>query len=228
MSSVTAVEQCKQAYEKLFEGTFARTESQEQAAESCAHFYLDGKPVKKGYSHQVRTAAFLQCSFWHTVTDAGYSSDVISYALGRSLHYGHVDEKLFQNLLKRIPETLKRGIRYSQIFLQPDSPPWTAILSIVDSENLDFQQFIKICERLYEELQQHNNRIQNLQKQLNELTIFEYLLYGSLFTFQNLVPERSDLPKIDDGWAQLYQSIWDALSELLIWKVKADLKMISS
>lgn len=68
-----------------------------------------------------------------------------------------------------------------------------------------------------------------LQWQLDDLTIFEYLLYASLFTFQNLVPERFELSMIDDEWDEIHQSAWDALSELLMWKLKTrdekDLKL---
>jgi hypothetical protein len=221
MTSSTAVEQCRIAYEKVFEKNFIATSSLEHAADSCSHLYLDGKPKKKGFTHQVRTTALWQCSFWQKITALGYHSNPISLALGRSLHFGLVDEKLFQRLLQTEPETLKRGIRYSRIFLQQNSPSWIAILSIAGDGNVDFQQFIKVCQILYEELQQYNNQIHDLKKELNELTIFEYLLYGSLFTFQNLVPEKFESPKQDDGYAETHQRAWDALSELLIWKLKS-------
>lgn len=221
MTSSTAVEQCRIAYEKVFEKNFIASDSLGQAADSCSHLYLDGKPKKKGFTHQVRTTALWQCSFWAKLTDIGYQSDPISLALGRSLHFGLVDEKLFQRLLQTVPETLKRGIRYSSIFLHPNSPSWTAILSIANNGDVDFQQFIKVCQILYDELQEHNNHIQDLKKELDELTIFEYLLYGSLFTFQNLVPERFELSKKDDGYVEMHQRAWVALSELLIWKLKS-------
>jgi len=221
MTSVTTVEQCRQAYEKFFQVNLKATGSQKLAAEACAHFYLDGRPVKSGYTQQVRTAALWKCSFWETVTETNYSSDVISFALGRSLHLGLANEKLFQRLLETEPETLKRGIRYSQVFLQPDSQPWTGILSIANDRNSDFLQFIKVCQLLCKELHQHNNLIFDLQKKLDELTIFEYLLYGSLFTFQNLVPNRSDLHHVNEDWDTHHQSVWDALGELLIWKLKS-------
>jgi len=221
MTSSNAVEQCRIAYEKLFERNFTVTDSLEQAADSCSHLYLDGKPKKNDFTHQVRTTALWQCSFWQKITDTGYQSDPISLALGRSLHFGLVDEKLFRRLLQTETETLKRGIRYSRIFLQPDSPSWTTILSIADDGDVDFHQFIKICQILYEELHQHDNQILDLKKDLDELTIFEYLLYGSLFTFQNLVPEKFESPKKDDGYAEMHQRAWDALSELLIWKLKS-------
>jgi hypothetical protein len=220
MPPVATVEQCRLDFEKYFEGNLKETGSPDQAADFCAHNYLDGKPLKKGYTHIVRATALWQCSFWQRRTENSYSSESISLALGRSLHSGLTDEKLFKRLLKTEPEILKRGIRYSQIFLQPESPPWKAILTIVDGAHLDFLQFVKVCQLLYEELQQHEIQIFDLQKQLNDLTIFEYLLYGSLFTFQNLVPDEFCLPKADENWNTLHQSAWDALGELLIWKLR--------
>ena len=221
MTFITTVEQCRQAYEKYFQATLKATGSQKHAAEACAHFYLNGKPVKNGYTDQVRSNALWDCSFWETAFETKYASDVISFALGRSLHQGLADGKLFQHLLETEPETLKRGIRYSQVFLQPDSQTWSGILSIVNDKNSDFFQFIEVCQLLCKELHQHNHLIFDLQKQLDEVTIFEYLLYGSLFTFQNLVPRRFDLHHVNEDCDMIHQSVWDALGELLIWKLKS-------
>ncbi|WP_153304837.1 hypothetical protein [Desulfocapsa sulfexigens] len=222
-------ELCRQAYQKHFEETLKSRNSLEQAVDSCAHLYLDEKPVKKGYTPQVRSSALWQCHFWRTLPDAFYSSDVVAFALGRSLHYGLEDATLFKDLLLKAPETLKRGVRYSQIFLQPDSPPWKQILSLPNNGNKDFLDFLIVCQRLHTELYSCDKTIAGLQRQLDDLTIFEYLLYASLFTFQNLVPERFHLSMIDDEWIELHQSAWDALSELLMWKLKSrgenDLKL---
>ena len=221
MNSVTTVEQCKQVYEKFFQVNLKATGCKKQAAEACTHFYLDGKPEKIGYTSQVRTTALWDCSFWETVPETYCSSDVISFALGRSLYLGLANEKLFRRLLEIDPETLKRGIRYSQIFLQPDSKPWATILSIANDWNSDFIQFINVCQLLSNELHQHNNLIFDLKRKLDELTIFEYLLYGSLFTFQNLVPKRFDYRQADEDFMTFHQRAWDVLGELLIWKLKS-------
>jgi hypothetical protein len=221
MNSVTTVEQCRQVYEKFFQVNLKATGCKKQAAEACTHFYLDGKPEKIGYTSQVRTTALWDCSFWETVQETNCSSDVISFALGRSLHLGLANEKLFRRLLEIDPETLKRGIRYSQIFLQPDSKPWATILSIANDWNSDFIQFINVCQLLSNELHQHNNLIFDLKRKLDELTIFEYLLYGSLFTFQNLVPKRFDYHQADEDFMTFHQRAWDVLGELLIWKLKS-------
>lgn len=222
-------ERCRQAYQKYFEETLKSTNSLELAVDSCAHLFLDGKPVKKGYTNQVRSSALWQCHFWRTLPDAFYSSDVVAFALGRSLHNGLEDATLFKDLLHKAPETLKRGVRYSQIFLKPDSSPWKKILSLPNNGNKDFLDFLKVCHRLHAELCASDKAVAGLQRQLDNLTIFEYLLYASLFTFQNLVPERFHLSMIDDEWVELHQSAWDALSELLMWKLKTrdekDLKL---
>ena len=176
-------ERCRLAYQKHFEKTLKYSNSLEQAVDSCAHLYLDGKPVKKGYTTQVRSSALWQCHYWRTLPDAFYSSDVVAFALGRALHYGLEDARLFKDLLQRAPETLKRGIRYSQIFLEPDSPSWQQILLLSGkvNENKDFHEFLTVCQRLSTELYSYDKTIAGLQRQLDELTIFEYLLYASLF-----------------------------------------------
>jgi hypothetical protein len=83
-----------------------------------------------------------------------YSSDVVAFALGRPLNNGLEDTTLFKDLLLKAPETLKRGVRYSQIFLQSDSPLWKQILSLLNNRNKDFLDFfLYVCQRL------HPNRV---------------------------------------------------------------------
>lgn len=114
---------CRHAYQKHFEETLVSSNSREIAVDSCAHLYLDGKPVKKVYTTQVRSSALWKCDFWRTLPNGFYSSAVVAFALGRSIHNGLEDASLFKDLLHKAPETLKRGVRYSQFFLQPESPP---------------------------------------------------------------------------------------------------------
>jgi hypothetical protein len=191
------------------------------AVESCVHYYLDGKPVKKGISNLIRSTALWKCNFWETIPANCYSTDPVGFALGRSLHFGLSDEGVLKTLFYRATDTLKRGIRYSQIFLQPHSPPWQQILSIANDGNDDFHQLLIACKILYEEIRSLDIIIDGLQGQLEDLTIFEFLLYGSLFTFQRVVPEQVGLSAVDEGCDELHQSVWDALNELLIWKIKS-------
>ncbi len=50
MILINEVERCRIVYESHFEDVLKFTGSQEQAVESCTHYYLDGKPVRKGYT----------------------------------------------------------------------------------------------------------------------------------------------------------------------------------
>lgn len=219
-SSNDEIVKCRTAYERHFENILGSTKSREQALESCTHYYLDGKPVRNGLNVLKCSIAFWSCTFWQSMPEGYYNSALVAYALGRSFHAGFADGKVLRHLHDQAPEILKRGIRYSQVFLQPDSLPWQQVLLLSKVENEDFLQFINVCQLLSEELNRYNQPIIDLQRQLDELTIFEFLLYGSLFTFQNLVPDHFDSKTINENWVQLHQSVTDALNELLVYKLK--------
>ncbi|WP_319549501.1 hypothetical protein [Desulfogranum marinum] len=220
MISNNNVDQCRLAYDKHFEGVLISTGSQELAVESCAHYYLDSKPVKKGITAQIRSIAFWKCNFWQTLPSTYFSSDLIAYALGRSLYFDFDDHGALKKLMHHAPETLKRGIRYSQIFLRPDSQSWAQIQKVSAGASDDFQDFLRACHYLHEELLSHDQIIAELQRQLDTLTVFEFLLYGSLFSFQNLVPDPLRLAELYEQWLEHNQKATDALNELLVWKLR--------
>lgn len=221
MTPPSIVEQCSQTYQNHFDKVLESSGTPEEAIDYCIHQYLDGKPAKKGYTTQVQSTALWKCHFWQKVPVSCYYSDPAAYALGRSLHFGLSDTEILKDLLHRTPNTLIRGIRYSQIFLQPDSKAWQQILLLSEDANEDFLRFLLVCKKLYYELNSYDKLIVDLQRQLDELTVFEFLLYSSLFTFQNLVPEPSDvLAAVNNEWFEVQQGVSDALNELLVWKLK--------
>lgn len=219
MSTQNDIQRCTKVYEAQYQKALNLTDSQEQAVQSCAHYFLDGKPIKKGYTNHSRSIAFWKCSFWHTIPTECFDSNPIAYALAHSLYLGQADERILRTLLHRSTNTLKRGIRYSQIYLQEDSPSWKMIQSLADVGDDDFQLFVIVCMKLFQENNGLEVAVNDLKKQLDKLTVFEFLLYSSLFTFQRVVPERIDLSTFNEEKGEQHQSIWDALHELLIWKV---------
>ena len=215
------IDRCIFAYENRYTKILKSTGSQEQAVESCVNCYLDGKPTKRGYNHYIRSIALWKCSFWKTIPSGCYDNDFVAFALGYSLRWGLSDGGVLKTILNQSAETLKRGIRYSQLFLQPDSPSWKQVLSLADEGNDDFQQFLIVCLKLQQEVRDLDHTVGDLKGQIDELTVFESLLYSSLFTFQRVVPERIDFYNVNEGWDELHQGIFDALNEILIWKVKS-------
>ena len=214
------IEHCRNAYEDYHDKLLRTGYSDVKAAESCAHNFLDGKPDIKGLSLLNRSIAFWNCRFWQDLPAACYAVDAVALALGRAIHFGISDFDVLDRLVQVAPEALKRGIRYSQLFLQPESPLWNKLQNSSQNTSEDFRDFLRACDRIREMLQTHDETIENLQSQLADLTVFEFLLYGSLFAYQNIVPERFNKTENGIQSHEFEQEISDALNQLLVWKLK--------
>lgn len=217
--TISEIEHCQTLYENYFTKFLKSGSSEREAAEKCAHYYLDGKPSTKGLTPLNRSIAFWNCNFWKNQLTVCVDSDVVSWALGRSIHLGVTDLKILEQIVLEAPELLKRGIRYSQLFLHPQSPLWQSILRISSAASDDFVIFLRACDHLRENLEAHDKRLDILKSKLTELTVFEYLLYGSLFAFKNLTSENFDSEKLVVRNVKIEQEYSDALNQLLIWKL---------
>ncbi|MEA3469360.1 MAG: hypothetical protein U9R57_14195 [Thermodesulfobacteriota bacterium] len=220
MSLNGKVLRCQKVYEDHYTKLLQNGYSEIAAVESCAHNYLDGKPSTKGLTLLDRSVAFWKCSFWQTIPTNCYDLNAVAFALSRAIHSGMSDFTALERIIQRTPELLKRGIRYSQVFLRHESPLWLTILSLSRNSSEDFKTFVKVCDRLRETLSSHDKIIENLKAQLVELTVFEFLLYGSLFAFQNLVPEKFNNTETDTQKFEKMQENSDILNQLLVWKLK--------
>jgi Holliday junction resolvase-like predicted endonuclease len=219
MSLDSKIEHCRNAYEDYHDKLIRSGDSNVKAAEYCAHNFLDGKPEIKGLSPLNRSIAFWNCGFWQDAPAAWYTVDAVALALGRAIHFGFSDFDVLDRLVQIAPETVKRAIRYSQLFLQPESPLWFKFKNPPNPSE-DFRDFLRACDRIREILQTHDETIENLQSQLADLTVFEFLLYGSLFAYQNIVPERFNKTENSILLFEFEQEASDALNQLLVWKLK--------
>jgi len=201
---------------KLLKNGFSETE----AVEAIANYYLDGKPSTKGLPSLDRSIAFWDCCFWQNVPACCYNLHPVALALGRAIHFGISDFISLERIIQVAPDLLKRGIRYSQAFLHPESSLWSTIIKLSSNASEDFRFFLKACDRLREILTAHDGIIEKLQAQLAELTIFEFLLYGSLSAFENLVSEDFNKAETDSQAHDKMQERSDVLNQLLTWKLR--------
>jgi len=71
--------------------------------------------------------------------------------------------------------------------------------------------------------QAYRDRIAVVEKwkaALSELSPFDLLIYASLYAFEHLVPRRFDMPTMAEGADTWMDEAWDAINDLLIWKLK--------
>ena len=207
-----AIDHCRNAYENYHDNLLNSGYSDIAAAEACAHYYLDGKPYAKGLTPLGRSTALWSCCFWQDIPADGYAVEAVVLALGRSIHYGISEIYVLDRIIQVAPDALKRGICYSQLFLRTKSPLWLSILNNSSTTSEDFKDFLRDCDRLSEVLKTHDETVENLQSQLNELTVFEFLLYGSLFAYQNLVSEHFIETEAGTQQVNFAQEFSDALN----------------
>jgi Holliday junction resolvase-like predicted endonuclease len=211
---------CRKHYEKYYAHLRENGCSDIAAAKESAHRYLDGKPFIKGLTHIKRSTAFWSCHFWQKASEACFEVDVVALAMGSTMQ--HDDPKI--NALKRIllvaPETVKRGIRYSLVYLRPKSKLWQTVLQLSSTASDDFKLFLKICVRLCEELQMREAAVKELQRQIADLSVLDTLIYGSLYAYQTLIPDRLAAFPTDIQTMDQEQEAWDALNQLLSWKLR--------
>ncbi|MCI5188532.1 MAG: NERD domain-containing protein [Candidatus Electrothrix sp. AS4_5] len=219
MDANNQVIRCQIFYENQYSKMLQSGSSETTAAKECVHQYLDGKPFIKGLTSLDRSTALWNCSFWLTLPKKCFGSNTVALSLGRAIHFGLSDIPSLERIIQLSPELLKRAVRYSQVFLRPKSPQWLHIIKLSANSSADVKNFLKVCDCLRENLIKYDKILEKLKAQLADLTIFEFLLYGSLFTFQNLASKNSEKVVSDEENYRKFQHVFENLNTLLQWKL---------
>ncbi|OQW66718.1 MAG: hypothetical protein BVN35_21450 [Proteobacteria bacterium ST_bin11] len=236
----------------LYQERFLRlTETSESATDAIiklTHRYLDGKPAKAGkrnLSAADRDHDFWTAAFWDEASEDIFAEEAFALALARYLQQNKVTRpNWLQHLVVTAPVTLRRAIRYSQVFLSPKSLRWQEIdaLDLGDAVYLsDFikaceileavylSDFIKACEILEEENGRFKDAIKLIEADLKRLTPLETLVYASLFAFKHIVynqgqhelrPHQFEKDHAEAS-RDAFQEMSDALNQILVSKLKA-------
>ncbi len=193
------------------------------AMEKVVQDYLDGKPrnrAKKKITQGERNAAFWLSEFVNTVPVESWRSDLLTLALTRYLCQEKVaNMELLGRIATVAPDAVCSAVRYAGLVLKPDSP-WRIEL---DRIALTTPGVAELCCVLKIFGHAHSERIATVEKwkvALSALSPFELLIYSSLYAFEHLVPRRFDMPTMVEGADTWMQEAWDAINDLIIWKLK--------
>ena len=184
----------------LYQDRFLRlTENGELTTDAIiklTHRYLDGKPAKAGkrnLSAADRDLDFWTASFWDDVSPEVFETEAFALALARFLQQNKVTRQgWLQHLVVTAPLTLRRAIRYSQVFLSPTELRWKEIIGLDLGSAVGLSDFIRACEILQGENRKFKNGIKSIEAELKRLTPMETLVYASLFAFRGCKPEPSE------------------------------------
>lgn len=211
-------------YDRLYEGLIESGESAKAAVELFVEAYLDGKPSNRGkkkITQAERDAAFWSSGFVNDVPAELWRSDILTLALTRYLRQERVANiELLGRIALLAPDAVLRAVRHSGLVLLPHSPRRVELDQIAGST----PEIAELCRVLDSFDQAHRERIATVDKwkaALTELSPVDLLIYASLYAFEHLVPRQFDMPTVvaegADAWMQ---DAWDAINDLLIWKLK--------
>lgn len=210
-------------YDRLYGGLIESGESAKAAVEVVVEAYLDGKPSNRGkkkITQPERDAAFWSSGFVNDVPAELWRSDILTLALTRYLRQERVaNVKLLGRIALLAPDAVSRAVRHSGLVLLPHSPRRAELDQIAGST----PEIAELCRVLDIFDQAHRERIAAVNKwkaSLTELSPVDLLIYASLYAFEHLVPRRLDIPTLAEGADSWMQEAWDAINDLLIWKLK--------
>ncbi len=210
-------------YDRLYEGLIESGEPPKAAVEVVVEAYLDGKPSNRGkkkITQAERDAAFWSSGFVIDVPAELWRSDILTLALTPYLRQERVaNMELLGRIALLAPGAVSRAVRHSGLVLFPHSPRRAELDQIAGST----PEIAELCRVLDIFDQAHRVRVAAVDKWkavLKELSPVDLLIYASLYAFEHLVPRRFDIPILAEGADAWMQEAWDAINDLLIWKLK--------
>jgi hypothetical protein len=161
------------------------------AVERVATAYLDGKPLpvgKKKPSKKERDSLFWSSNVVKDCPAESWHSEAMVLAVARYVGQERVAAEGFMTRVAReAPDALIRAVRHSGLVLNPHSPRRAEL----DQAAAKSEAVTELCRVLDLFGLAHRERVAGVEAQkaqLAKLSVFDLLLYASLYAFEVLVP----------------------------------------
>ena len=184
--------------------------------------YLDGKPQlvgKKKITKKERDSLFWSSEAVKECPPDSWRAEAMVLALARYLGQVPVAvDGLAIRVAQEAPDALIRAIRFSGLVLNPGSPK----RSEVEQAATGSESVAELCRVLDLFGVAHRERVAALEThkaELADLSVFDLLIYASLYAFELLVPRDSKAKVPASPASNELQLAWDALNDLLAWKL---------
>ncbi|MEZ5661438.1 MAG: hypothetical protein R3E83_23890 [Burkholderiaceae bacterium] len=209
-------------YDDLFVRLIGDGVPQRIAVEQVATAYLDGKPLpvgKKKITRKERDGLFWASAVVKGCPPDDWGGEAMSLALARYLGQEPVAaDGLVTRVAREAPETLIRAVRHAGLVLNPHSPRRFE-LGQAASES---EAVAEICRVLDLFALAHRERVAAVEAQkaqLAELSVFDLLIYASLYAFEVLVPRDFKVKALALPSRVYLELAWDTLGDLPAWKL---------
>lgn len=190
--------------------------------ERVAGAYLDGKPLplgKKKLTKKERDILFWASDVVKGCPPDAWGGEAMSLALARYLGQEPVAaDGLVTRVAREAPEALIRAVRHAGLVLNPQSPRRVEL----GQAAYESEAVAEICRVLDLFALAHRERVVALEAQkaqLAELSVFDLLIYASLYSFEVLVPGDFKVKALAPPSRVDLELAWDALGDLLAWKL---------
>jgi len=213
-------------YDGLYERERLAGSSIQGAAELAAEAYVEGKPQARG-KHKVtereRCTTYWSSAHVKLVPLDGWRAHVMTLALARylgkdlSCHFAELER------IAAVPGLVKRAVRISGLVMRPGSSRRKELESLAPR----FPEIAELCHILAIFDVAHELRkdeVQKWQRDLDELSIVDLMLYASMFAFERLVPEAFEnqgMQWVESPTARHRMAQqWDAIADIFHWKLR--------
>lgn len=189
------------------------------AAILVAEQYLDGKPARRG-KHKItqseRDAEFWSAEFLGQLPSEIWGSEVMVLALARYLDQERVSApRLLLSIAQSHPAALCRAMRYARMVYRP-KPTRLAELREIANTSPEIHEQCLIIDIFVDAYEVRQAEIDEWQVNFADLSPFEFLIYASLFAFEQLIQGQS----VESEWDTSDETSWYALTDLIAWKLK--------
>ena len=210
-------------YDTAFNKRIAAGACVAAAAETVAEAYLDGKPRTRG-KHRL-TAAERDAAFWGSAFLNGLPADAwqveaLVLALSRYLGQERVaNVGLLEHIAALEPTAVQRAVRYSGLVLTQDSPRRAELNSLSTKLPCAFGELSQVLDIFDRAHRERVSDVAHWRAVLADLSPLDFLVYASLYAYEHWVPDDMSRVACDPNSDTDTQSAWDALNDLLCWKL---------
>lgn len=212
-------------YTSLFSRSLEAGYTPIDAAVLVAELYLDAKPrlrEKRKITSAERDAAFWSSGFLMNLPAEAWHTESLVLALTRYMSQERMSNMaLLEHIAAVAPEALRRAIRYSGLVLRQDSMRCKEIDRLAAIAPAELGEIVRVLDVFDRAYQERLADVLILKRRLAELKPLDLLVYASLFAFEHLVPRDVLLAGKPVDLDANTQSVWDAINDLLIWKIGA-------
>lgn len=209
-------------YDRLFEQQLEAGASALLATESVIDAYLDNKPATRGkqkYSRHQRDSDFWSSDVVNGIPIEAWQAEGPTFALAR--YFGQepvANPILLERIAAATPHLVHQAVRYSGLVLQQHSPRRTE-LDRIASSNPDIAELCRILDIFDGAYRERVATVDIWKKRLVDLSPFEFLIYASLYAFEQLNPTEFAMPRIPTEERSVAEGQWQAINDILIWKL---------